>query len=117
MACNYLVALLDAASALAASAGVDAPTWAAAVEPIVRATLDNAMTLGPAAALTGPVARGDAATVRRHGEAMARADERLRDVYAALGRYTVALAGRRGALDEAASAAILDALARLEPRE
>jgi len=32
----------------------------------VRGTVDNVARLGPAAALTGPVRRGDAATVERH---------------------------------------------------
>ena len=117
MACNYLVALLDAASAVAASAGVDGPTWMAAVEPIVRATVDNAMALGPPGALTGPIARGDAATIRRHGEAMSRTDEPLRAVYAALGRYTVTLARRQGTLDGSAAAAVMDALDRFGTRD
>ena len=33
---------------------------------LVRGTVDNVAALGPAAALTGPVARGDWATVERH---------------------------------------------------
>jgi predicted short-subunit dehydrogenase-like oxidoreductase (DUF2520 family) len=37
---------------------------------LVRATLDNVAEMGPAAALTGPVARGDWATVERHRAAL-----------------------------------------------
>ena len=33
---------------------------------LVRGTVDNVADLGPAAALTGPVARGDEATIQRH---------------------------------------------------
>ena len=33
---------------------------------LVRATVDNVAELGPAAALTGPAARGDWATIERH---------------------------------------------------
>jgi predicted short-subunit dehydrogenase-like oxidoreductase (DUF2520 family) len=38
---------------------------------LVRATIDNVAELGPEAALTGPAARGDRATIERHLAAMA----------------------------------------------
>ena len=47
-----------------------------ALLPLVRATVDNVDALGPADALTGPVARGDADTVARHLDALP-ADERV----------------------------------------
>ena len=37
---------------------------------LARAALDDVADLGPVAALTGPVARGDEATVRRHVKAL-----------------------------------------------
>ena len=60
VASNHLVALLGQAARLADAAGVPP----AAFFPLVRATLENVETLGPEAALTGPVARGDVDTVR-----------------------------------------------------
>ena len=42
----------------------------AALLPLVRATIDNVDALGADAALTGPVARGDVDTVRRHLDAL-----------------------------------------------
>jgi predicted short-subunit dehydrogenase-like oxidoreductase (DUF2520 family) len=77
VASNHLVALLGQVERLAADAGVPL----AAFLPLVRATLDNVDELGPAAALTGPVARRDAATVAAHIDALP-ADER--DAYLAL---------------------------------
>ena len=62
VASNHLVALLGQAARLADAAGVPA----AALLPLVRATLENVETLGAEGALTGPVARGDVDTVRRH---------------------------------------------------
>ena len=62
IASNHLVALLGQAERVAASAGVPLD----ALLDLVRATVDNVATLGPAAALTGPVARRDWATVERH---------------------------------------------------
>ena len=41
-----------------------------ALLPLVRATLDNVDELGADRALTGPVARGDLDTVRRHLDAL-----------------------------------------------
>ncbi|HSO95420.1 MAG TPA: Rossmann-like and DUF2520 domain-containing protein, partial [Acidimicrobiia bacterium] len=62
VASNHLVALLGQVERLAEEAGIPL----AAFEPLVRATVDHVFDLGPAAALTGPVARGDIATVSRH---------------------------------------------------
>jgi predicted short-subunit dehydrogenase-like oxidoreductase (DUF2520 family) len=62
VASNHLVALLGQVERLAGHAEVPL----AAFEPLVRATVDHVFDLGPAAALTGPVARGDVATVSRH---------------------------------------------------
>lgn len=71
IASNHLVALLGQAERIAASASVPFE----ALLDLVRATVDNVAELGPAEALTGPVARGDWATVRRHLAALA-PDER-----------------------------------------
>lgn len=62
MASNHLVALLGQVERVAATAGVPLDAYLA----LVRATVDNVAELGPAAALTGPVARGDWATVAAH---------------------------------------------------
>ena len=95
VACNYLVTLMDAAVALARHAGIAERDALAALEPLVRATVDNVFSLGPAGALTGPVARGDAQTVRRHSQAIAQADETLRAMYDMLADRTAALARRK----------------------
>lgn len=62
IASNHLVALLGQAQRVAATAGVPL----AAYLDLVRQTVDNVAALGPVDALTGPVRRGDAATVARH---------------------------------------------------
>lgn len=66
VASNHLVALLAQVERLAARAGVPFEAFI----PLVRTTLENTAELGPAAALTGPVARGDVATVAAHIEAL-----------------------------------------------
>jgi predicted short-subunit dehydrogenase-like oxidoreductase (DUF2520 family) len=66
IASNHLVALLGQAERVAATAGVPLDAYMG----LVRATVDNVAELGPRAALTGPVRRGDDATVARHLSAL-----------------------------------------------
>lgn len=87
IASNHLVALLGQVERIAAEAGVPF----AAFEPLVRATVDNVFALGPAAALTGPVSRGDVDTVARHLAAVADDERRA---YRSLAAAAARLAGR-----------------------
>lgn len=66
VASNHLVALLGQVERLAELAGVPFEAYL----DLVAATLANVGDLGPAAALTGPAARGDVDTIRRHLEAL-----------------------------------------------
>jgi predicted short-subunit dehydrogenase-like oxidoreductase (DUF2520 family) len=66
IASNHLVALLGQVERVAAAAGVPLD----ALLDLARHTLDNVERVGPRAALTGPVARGDEATVARHRAAL-----------------------------------------------
>jgi len=106
MACNYLTALLDAAASLAETAGVDRGQYLRAVEPLVRATVDNVFEVGPADALTGPIERGDVRTIERHLAALAGGDEKLAAFYRSAGKWTVALARRKGSIDGPVAEAI-----------
>jgi predicted short-subunit dehydrogenase-like oxidoreductase (DUF2520 family) len=87
VASNHLVALLGQVERLAGHAEVPL----AAFEPLVRATVDHVFDLGPAAALTGPVARGDVATVSRHLAVIAEDEHRA---YQAMADSARRLAGR-----------------------
>jgi predicted short-subunit dehydrogenase-like oxidoreductase (DUF2520 family) len=112
MACNYLTALLDVAGELASRAGIDRGEALQALGPLVRTTVENTISLGPAQALTGPIARGDLQTVRNHLDAMASgpgAMPRIREIYRALGLQTLDLAGARGQAPRQA----LEAIARM----
>jgi predicted short-subunit dehydrogenase-like oxidoreductase (DUF2520 family) len=66
VASNHLVALLGQVERLAATTGVPFDAFL----PLVRATVENVTDLGPADALTGPVARGDQDTIARHLDAL-----------------------------------------------
>jgi predicted short-subunit dehydrogenase-like oxidoreductase (DUF2520 family) len=88
IASNFLVTLEAAAERIAAGAGADR----ALLVPLVRATVENWAALGPQQALTGPVARGDAATVERQREAVAERAPDLLALFDALVDATRALA-------------------------
>jgi predicted short-subunit dehydrogenase-like oxidoreductase (DUF2520 family) len=60
--------------------------------PLVRQTIDNWAELGPRAALTGPVARGDEVTVARQRKAIADAAPDLLPLFDALVEQTKAVA-------------------------
>jgi predicted short-subunit dehydrogenase-like oxidoreductase (DUF2520 family) len=89
IASNFLVTLEGAAERLAASAGVDR----ALLAPLVRAAVDNWARLGAADALTGPIARGDEATVARQRAAVAERTPDLLPLFDALADATRSLAG------------------------
>ncbi len=106
MACNYVTALLDAAVTVYGKAGIKSESAVAAIAPMVLATVENVAAMGPAEALTGPIARGDQAVVRRHLEALGRCDDELTALYKTLGRRTVDLALRKGTIDDAKADAL-----------
>ncbi|MCW5981705.1 MAG: DUF2520 domain-containing protein [Bryobacteraceae bacterium] len=105
MASNYLVALVDAATSLMERAGVAPDRALPALAPLVEASARNALALGPEKALTGPIRRGDAATVMRHLAALADAPPSVRKLYRAAGAHAVHLA-RRGGLEESKADAL-----------
>jgi predicted short-subunit dehydrogenase-like oxidoreductase (DUF2520 family) len=91
IASNFLVTLEDAAETLLATTGADRRL----LVPLVRAALENWAAHGGPAALTGPIARGDEATVARQRAAVAERTPELLDLFDAMCRATRALAGRR----------------------
>lgn len=96
-ASNYFVVVEAVAQQLFERTGLErADAWAA-LAPLVRGTYENLTRTGPEGALTGPVVRGDVATIERH---LAVLPEAVRDLYRALGRAVLEVARRRG-LDEA----------------
>jgi predicted short-subunit dehydrogenase-like oxidoreductase (DUF2520 family) len=95
LASNALVALAEASFDLLRVAGIDEKTALAALLPLMQGTLQNVKYLGPQAALTGPVSRGDGATVQKHLAAL-RGDAGSLAVYRALGKQALGMAARRG---------------------
>lgn len=111
VASNYLVALMDAALTLAERSGIERRTAWVALAPMVEATLNNITRLGPAGALTGPIARGDAGVVERHLSAVA-GDKELDELYRAMGQWTLRLARKKAIAPPELLAKVQRALSR-----
>ena len=90
IASNFLVTLQAAAEQLF---GHDREV----LVPLVRATVENWARLGPERALTGPIARGDEATVERQRAAIAERTPHLLPMFDALADATREVAGRKAA--------------------
>jgi len=104
MACNYQATLVDAALELLEQAGLSRTAALSAIAPLVRATTANVLRLGPDLALTGPIQRGDSATVRAHMAALRTARQKTAGLYSSAGLRTLEIAQRRGLSEEKAEA-------------
>jgi predicted short-subunit dehydrogenase-like oxidoreductase (DUF2520 family) len=80
-----LVATLVTGERLARAAGLSAVEARKKMLPIVRQTITNYETLGPAGAFSGPIVRGDAEIVRKHLKVLKKVPQ-ARHVYMALAR-------------------------------
>src|SRR3954471_16715045 len=92
MASNFLVTLEAAAERVLATARADRDV----LVPLVRAAVENWAELGPERALTGPIARGDEATVERQRAAVAERAPQLVALFDALVDATRDLAAGEG---------------------
>jgi predicted short-subunit dehydrogenase-like oxidoreductase (DUF2520 family) len=94
VASNFLVTLQAMAEEVAGDAGLEPAEARRLLAPLVRRTVDNWVALGPRAALTGPVARGDDHTVDAQRQAVAAASPQLLPLFDALVERTRAVAAR-----------------------
>jgi predicted short-subunit dehydrogenase-like oxidoreductase (DUF2520 family) len=99
LASNALIGTIDAATACLEMAGIEPAAGLRALEPLVRASVDNVMMVGPRAALTGPIARGDVQTVAAHVGALAEGPPSIAELYRGTARHLVRMSRARG-LDE-----------------
>lgn len=104
---NYLMTVVLQSLDLLRDAGMVEPQRLMA--PLLSASLDNALRHGDAA-LTGPVARGDAVTVAEHLRRIARVSPAAAAGYRALARLTADRALAAGLIDITAASALLEVL-------
>lgn len=93
---NHLTTLVASSADLLRTAGVEDP--GAVLAPLLGAALDGSLRAGDAA-LTGPVARGDAGTVRAHLEVLAQVAPEVLPSYLAMARLTADRVIASGRLD------------------
>jgi predicted short-subunit dehydrogenase-like oxidoreductase (DUF2520 family) len=92
-ASNYVVVLLSIAERLMSQASVSENDGREALLALANGALANVAAAGPAAALTGPISRGDEHTIRLHLARLSAAD---RDLYSLHARQALSLAREQG---------------------
>lgn len=105
MASNYLVTLADAASSIGSLGNLKEKDLIKALLPLMQTTLQNVAASTSVEALSGPIARGDVQTVKKHLELL-KTDHELFNLYKMLGIHTLKIAEKRGSLDETTTASL-----------
>jgi predicted short-subunit dehydrogenase-like oxidoreductase (DUF2520 family) len=108
MAGNFSIALLAAAADVWETGTANQADFARALGPLVRKSVENALSLGSEAALSGPVSRGDIKTVEHQLRTLSRVSPHLLPLYGVLAVETVHLAQRAGHLSVGRAVEFLD---------
>jgi len=88
IASNYFTSLIYMVEEIYQSIGLSREDAIRAIWPLVMGTIGNIESKGTVQALTGPVARGDVGTIRKHAEALRHKLPYLLQAYSALGSLT-----------------------------
>jgi predicted short-subunit dehydrogenase-like oxidoreductase (DUF2520 family) len=99
-ACNYMVTLVKLAADLWQTFSIPPDQAIKALLPLMRGTLHNIETIGIPQCLTGPIARGDTGTIKKHLEALSQKAPALLSTYQELGRQTVPIALAKGRINK-----------------
>ena len=100
IACNYLVTLIKLATDLWQSFDIPPHQAAQALMPLIRGTIHNIETVGIPQCLTGPIARGDTGTIKKHLDALQKVAPALVSTYQELGRQTIPIALAKGRINK-----------------
>jgi hypothetical protein len=105
---NNVMTLVNQTVDLLAGAGIEQPTDL--IAPLFSAALDNALRDGDLS-MTGPVIRGDVATVAQHLSVLSGQDPAVVQTYRALARLTASRALESGQLSAQQAEKLLEVLA------
>jgi predicted short-subunit dehydrogenase-like oxidoreductase (DUF2520 family) len=94
MAAGHVLAVEEAATQLLVSLGMKRREAVRGLLPLTRQVLENFERLGPRAAWTGPLSRGDYKVVRAHLEALAESPKEFAHAYEALNRLAARVLAR-----------------------
>ena len=98
--CNYLVTLIKLATDLWQSFGIPPHQATQALMPLIRGTIHNIETVGIPQCLTGPIARGDTGTIKKHLAVLQKVAPTLVSTYQELGRQTIPIALAKGRINK-----------------
>jgi len=110
-ASNYGIALLNAVMETCQPLEFRAQ-WREVMLPLFTSSVENALKSSPSEGLTGPIARGDFATVMMHLDSLQRNAPQLVPFYCAAGVETARIARTKGDLSSAQFRDLLDRLRR-----
>lgn len=110
MAGNFLATLAFLAAALNEKAGISPNQALEVLFPLLSGTLENLKKFGLPLGLTGPIQRGDSATIQKHLEALKKVSPNLIELYKLMSLETLKLARSKGL--SAGKARILSKLLR-----
>lgn len=101
--CNYLVTLANVAADLWQKFNIPQEQALQALVPLIRGTISNIEAVGIPQCLTGPIARGDTGTIKKHLTALHKHAPELVSTYCELGIKTIPIALAKGSLDSGKS--------------
>jgi len=96
LCCNQFTALTEASIQLFDKAGLERDAALSLMQPLMQKTLTNIFQQGTTTALTGPIARGDHASIATHINAIGEVDTNALAIYQSLGPVAVELSARQG---------------------
>lgn len=99
-ACNYVVTLVKLATDLWQVFGIPPNKATQALLPLLQGTMNNIDNIGLPNCLTGPIARGDLGTIRKHLKALETKAPALISPYAELGLQTIPIALAKGRINQ-----------------
>jgi len=97
-ASNYLVTLINTVESIYQSIGISPKDAKKAYLPLVYGSLKNIENSGSVSSLTGPIARGDSGTIKKHVAAIKKNVPQYSSLYSSLGLKTVGIARQKGTL-------------------
>lgn len=100
IACNYLVTLVKLTTDLWQTFGVPTAQASQALMPLLQGTLNNINNVGIPQCLTGPIARGDIGTIKKHLEALVKVAPGVLSTYRELGLQTIPIALAKGRINQ-----------------
>ena len=100
IACNYLVTLVKLATDLWQTFSVPPEQATKALLPLIQGTLNNIDKIGIPQCLTGPIARGDTGTIKKHLAALEKITPTVLPTYKELGRQTIPISLAKGKINK-----------------